>query len=309
MFICSFTQVSAPPFFFCFRRSRGCFVVWFSLSCLSVCLSVLVVSGCVACTKILRQHRSGQGDETSPALLRIIVIAIFGIRRVGTGIPCNHSGHGALNRSHPPPTPFLPNTVKDSPGRGWGTESDRQPYCHTLSVQIARFSPFSKGEMLPVFVFCVFDVWFGVFCRFLSFLLSKGRFLKKFSGANFCFWVIVLVLCFWFLPMFLLHFWRFAPETVRKKFSCCQVWCFLGSFSFSFGFFADVVFRGFFFERQRSGSHRTPLHTHLFCCSLFPFLCPAAFVCFARFGRASRFSSFFSGCHFGPRAFLGFSLN
>ena len=31
---------------------------------------------------------------------------------------------------------------------------------------------------------------------FLSFLFSKGRFLEKFSGANFCFGVVVLVLCF-----------------------------------------------------------------------------------------------------------------
>ena len=40
----------------------------------------------------------------------------------------------------------------------------------------------------------------------------------------------------------------------------------------------------------------------------FFFLCPAAFVCFARFGRASRFLVVFSGCHSGPRAVLGFSL-
>ena len=31
--------------------------------------------------------------------------------------------------------------------------------------------------------------------------------------------------------------------------------------------------------------------------------------CFALFGRASCFSAFLSGCHSGPRAFLGFSLN
>ena len=41
----------------------------------------------------------------------------------------------------------------------------------------------------------------------------------------------------------------------------------------------------------------------------FSFLCPAAFVCFARFGRAPRFLMVFSGCHSGPRAFLGFSLD
>ena len=34
---------------------------------------------------------------------------------------------------------------------------------------------------------------------------------------------------------------------------------FWGSFSLPLVFFVDAVFRGFFFKRQRSGSHRTPL--------------------------------------------------
>ena len=42
---------------------------------------------------------------------------------------------------------------------------------------------------------------------------------------------------------------------------------------------------------------------------LFFLCCPAAFVCSAHFGRASCFLAFSSGCHSGPRAFLGFSLN
>ena len=50
--------------------------------------------------------------------------------------------------------------------------------------------------MLRVFFILCFCVWFGVFCRFLQFFSSKGRFLEKFSGANFCFWVLVLGLCF-----------------------------------------------------------------------------------------------------------------
>ena len=54
--------------------------------------------------------------------------------------------------------------------------------------------------------------------------------------------------------LFLLHFWQFAPETVRKKFSCCQVWCFSGSFSFPLvftptSFFAFFPF--FFFLREK----------------------------------------------------------
>ena len=41
------------------------------------------------------------------------------------------------------------------------------------------------------------------------------------------------------------------------------------------------------------------------CCWFFFFLCPAAFVCFARFGRASRFLAFFLGVPFwAPRVFV-----
>ena len=41
----------------------------------------------------------------------------------------------------------------------------------------ASFSPFSKGEMLSVFfIFVVFFVWFGVFCRFLPFFSSQVAF-------------------------------------------------------------------------------------------------------------------------------------
>ena len=100
---------------------------------------------------------------------------------------------------------------------------------------------------------------------------------------------------------------RNCPE----KFSCCQVWCFFrGRSLFLWFFFRRRRFsRFFFFKRQRSSSHRTPLHAHLFCCSLFLFLCPAAFVCFARFGRASRFLAFFRGAILGPGRFLGFSLD
>ena len=89
-----------PALFFCsfLRRSRGCFLVWFSLSCLSVGLSGLVVSGCVACKKILRQHRPGRGDRYPVQPFR-----------------------AWCTEPVSPPTPFLPNTVKDSPGRRWGT--------------------------------------------------------------------------------------------------------------------------------------------------------------------------------------------
>ena len=70
-----------------------------------------------------------------------------------------------------------------------------------------------------------------------------------------------------------------------------------------FGFFVDVVFFCFF-KRYRSSSNRTPPHA-LVCL----FFLSRRTCCFALFGRASCFSALFSGCHSGPRAFLGFSSN
>ena len=195
-----------------------------------------------------------------------------------------------------------------------GDDNARQPYCHTNSCSF--FVP-PRGKCCPFFSFCVFSVSGPVsFVGFLSFLLSKGRFLEKFSGANFCFWVVVLVLGFLggFCYCFCFIFWRFAPETVRKKFSCCQVWCFSRGRSLFLWFFwpsssfSVFVFVFSFFKRHSSGSHRTPPHTRLFFWFFF-FLCPAAFVFSARFGPCVPLLGVFPGCHSGPRAVLGFSLN
>ena len=51
--------------------------------------------------------------------------------------------------------------------------STRQPYCHTC---VAVFSPFSKGEMLSIFLFLFLSGKFGVLCFiFLLFFSSWGR--------------------------------------------------------------------------------------------------------------------------------------
>ena len=85
----------ARPVFF-FRRSRGCF-----FGCGSRCLVCPPMPVCLSVC--LDRH------------------------------PVHHVWEWCTEPVSPPPTPFLPNTVKDSPGRGWGTHFDRQPYCHTLS--------------------------------------------------------------------------------------------------------------------------------------------------------------------------------
>ena len=117
-------------------------------------------------------------------------------------------------------------------------------------------------------------------------------------------------MCFlvgFFAYVFALLFGGSLPKVSEKMLLMSDLLCF-GVLSLFLWFFSSTPFFAVFFKRQRSGSHRTPLHTHLCCWFLF-FLCPAALVCFARFGRASRFLVVFSGCHSGPRAFLGFSLN
>ena len=101
-----------------------------------------------------------------------------------------------------------------------------------------------------------------------------------------------------FLLLFLLYFLAVRSRNCLEKFSSCQVWFFSGVVLSSLGFFVDAVFVFvcFSFERQSSGSNRTPPHTHLF----FWFF---SFVCSARFGRASRFLAFFRGAILGPGRF------
>ena len=88
---------------------------------------------------------------------------------------------------------------------------------------------------------------------------------------------------------------------------------FLGCLFSSFGFFRrrrrPLLFCLFLFlffrEIDQVVTGHTP-HTHL-CSFAFSCLCPRRVCLFTRFGRASFLSGVLSGCHSGPRAFLGFS--
>ena len=163
---------------------------------------------------------------------------------------------------------------------------------------MSEFPLFSKGEMLSVFSLCVFRVWFGVSCLCFAVLLFLVSLLKKFSGANFCFWVVVLVLCFFggFLPMFC-----FFGGSLSKVFGKSLLMSGLLFFWVrSLGFSVDVVFRVFFLRDKDQVVTGHP-HTRLFACSFF--LCPAAFL-FRPFWPCVLLLGVFSGCHSGPRALL-----
>ena len=196
------------------------------------------------------------------------------------------------------PYPLPAERCKAQPRKGVGDSHGNR----TVTQILASSSCSPKGELLSFFSFCVFGVWSGVFCRFLSFLFSKGRFLEKFSGANFCFWVLVLVLCF--LVGFCLCFCFFFGGSLPKVFG--KILLLSGLFFFGFvlssGFFVDVVFSRFFFLRDRDQvvtGH--PLTRTCFACS-FSFCCPAAFL-FRPFWPCVLLLGGFSGCHSGPRAF------
>ena len=157
-------------------------------------------------------------------------------------------------------------------------------------------------------------MFFGVWLRcllsfFVRFSLLRVAFWKRFSGANFCFWVVgvglvffwwVFVLCFCFI------FWRFAPGSVWKNSLDVRSGCFLGSFPLPLIFFVVVVVFGFcllFLSRDTDQVVTGHPRTRTCFAGSFSFLCPAAFVCFARFGRASCFLVVFRGAILGPARF------
>ena len=154
--------------------------------------------------------------------------------------------------------------------------------------------------MLSVFFTLCFCVRSGVFCRFLPFFSSKGRFLEKFSGANLCFWMLVSVLCFLvgFCLCFCFIFGGSLPE-VFEKILLLSGLVFSGVVLSSLGFSPT----SFFFLRDKVQVVTGHPFARACFAGSFSFLCPAAFVCFAHFGRASCLWVVFRGAILGPVRF------
>ena len=159
--------------------------------------------------------------------------------------------------------------------------------------------------MLSVFSFCFFLCLVWRLLPFFAVLLFLGSLFEKFFGSELLFLGLGVGFLFFggFLPMFLLHFWRFAPESVRKN-SLDVRSGFLGVVLFSFGFFSSTSFFAVFCLRETV--QVVTGHPLTRTCLLVPFffLCPAGFACFARFGRASCFFVVFRGAILGPGILL-----
>ena len=99
-------------FFFFFLAALAWVFLWCFLAVVGLSVGLVFVGGvflvvpsrCLHCMQDTSQmFRTGQGDKTSPAPVLIITMIIFGGLRVGTGIPCNHSGN--TDSVSPPPPP------------------------------------------------------------------------------------------------------------------------------------------------------------------------------------------------------------
>ena len=170
------------------------------------------------------------------------------------------------------------------------------------------------GNAVRFFHFVFFvsgSVSFVVFCR-SSFL--RVVFWKNFRERTFVFGWLCWSCVFWwvFANVFALFFGVSLPKLfgkilfdVRSGFFWVRS-LFLRFFFRRRRFSVFVLF--FFFKRYRSGSHRTPpSHAPVFLV-LFLF-CVPPLLSFCPFWPCVPLLGVFPGCHSGPRAFLGFSLD
>ena len=178
--------------------------VWFlalAPRLLSFCFLVWSVFVCIACGCECISHKRRPWGAQSAGLRPLYHhhhCLFWGWVR--TGVP--YTFWHVQNRSHPP-TPFLSNAVKYSPGRGWGWPRAGN---RTVTLTLLVFPLSRRGNCWPFFSFCVFCLWFGVFCRFFTVLLFLGSLFEKNFGGELLFYGVGVGLVFFgaVLPMFLL---------------------------------------------------------------------------------------------------------
>ena len=151
-----------------------------------------------------------------------------------------------------------------------GVSSHRQLYCHTPA---GSFSPFSKGEVLSVFLFLCFLCLAGCLCRCFTVLLFLGLLFKKIFGSKLLFCGVgVGLVCFGaVLPMFCLMNCFFPFPKLSRKNSLDVRSGVLGFFLSSLVFSpmsSSVLFFVFSRETAQVVTGHTPTRT-LCSCSFF----------------------------------------
>ena len=168
---------------------------------------------------------------------------------------------------------------------------------------------FQRGKCCPFFSLCVF--WGLVRCLLSSFCRSSllRVVVRKIFGSELLFWGVgVCCVCVCVLVLFCLclcfSFGFFVPETVFKKFSCCQVWCFWVVVFLPLVVSPSSSFFLFFLrETAQVVTGHTPTRT-LCSFSFFLSLSPAAFVCSPVLAVRPFLLVFFRGAILGPGRFL-----
>ena len=149
-------------------------------------------------------------------------------------------------------------------------------------------------------------VSFAFFCR-SSFL--RVVFWKHFRERTFVFgWLCWSCVFWWVFAIVLALFFGVSLPKLFGKFLLMSGLVFSGFVLSSLGSFCRRRRFRFFFKRYRSGSNRTPLHTHLSFWFFF-FFVSRRFCLFRPFWPCVPLLGVFPGCHSGPRAVLGFSLH
>ena len=150
--------------------------------------------------------------------------------------------------SPPPPHPLPAEHCKGQSKKGVGDGfRPATVLSQIVGCVVLVFFPSRRGKCCPSFSLCVFRVWFGVSCRFFCRFLFLGSLFEKIFGSELLFLGLGVGFVFFggFLPMFLLHFWRFAPESVQKNSLDVRSGVF-GVVLFSFGFFSLMSFLAVF---------------------------------------------------------------